>query len=253
MSSFGSPGPLERRNNAATVKKAMLEKFRAARLDPAFEQQRLKRITLNEARAARTAEREAAKKARAVELAAQAARAAELAAQAQREAEKAEALAKARAAERDAALVAEQKGERDARYAARKAAKKSGGAGTSGFRSMTAIQCPLWVISGQTNSLENPPMSALVQKRTNAGAVGMSAKCHKRTSSAYSFHLTIDGYLARFQVTVPTPPLDAVAVTYLSSSLFAVTIERFCSVPFQFGNVALSTLKIRVLSAGLTE
>ena len=47
MSSFRSPDLLERRNNAATVKKVMLEKFRAARQDPAFEQQRLKRIALN--------------------------------------------------------------------------------------------------------------------------------------------------------------------------------------------------------------
>ena len=78
MSSFRSPDLLERRNNAATVKKEMLEKFRAARQDPAFEQQRLKRIALNEARAFRTAERETAKKVRAAELAAQATRAAEL-------------------------------------------------------------------------------------------------------------------------------------------------------------------------------
>src|SRR6476620_10431096 len=114
MSSFRSPDLLERRNNAATVKKEMLEKFRAARQDPAFEQQRLKRIALNEARAFRTGERETAKKVRA----------AELAAQAHLEAEKAEALAKAHAAERDAALAAEQKASRDARYAARKTAKK---------------------------------------------------------------------------------------------------------------------------------
>jgi cell division septum initiation protein DivIVA len=124
MSSFRSPDLLERRNNAATVKKVMLEKFRAARQDPAFEQQRLKRIAVNEARAFRAAERESAKKVREAELAAQAKRAAELAAQAHREAEKAEALAKAQAAERDAALAAEQKAGRDARYAARKTAKK---------------------------------------------------------------------------------------------------------------------------------
>ena len=71
MSSFRSPDLLERRNNAATVKKVMLEKFRAARQDPAFEQQRLKRIAVNEARASRTAEREGAKKVREAELAAQ--------------------------------------------------------------------------------------------------------------------------------------------------------------------------------------
>ena len=50
MSSFRSPDLLERRNNAATVKKVMLEKFRATRQDPVFEQQRLKRIAVNEAR-----------------------------------------------------------------------------------------------------------------------------------------------------------------------------------------------------------
>ncbi|MFZ1198433.1 MAG: DUF6481 family protein, partial [Pseudolabrys sp.] len=82
MSNFRSPDLLERRNNAATVKKAMLEKFRAAREDPALEQKRLKRIAVNEARASRAAEREAAKKVRVAELAAQATRAAELAAQA---------------------------------------------------------------------------------------------------------------------------------------------------------------------------
>ena len=51
MSSFRSPDLLERRSNAATIKKMMLEKFRAARQDPALEQQRLKRIAVNEARA----------------------------------------------------------------------------------------------------------------------------------------------------------------------------------------------------------
>ena len=60
-------------------------------------------------------------------------------------------------------------------------------------------------------------------------------------------------YLARFHVTVPIPPLEAVGVIYLSSSLLAVTISRFCSVPFQFGNVALSTRKVSVLSVGLAE
>src|SRR5512143_1525268 len=112
MSSFRSPDLLERRNNAAIVKKMMLEKFRATRQDPVFEQQRLKRIAVNEARAARAAERETAKKAREAELAAQAARAAELAVQTQREAEKAEALAKAEAADRDVALATKQKAER---------------------------------------------------------------------------------------------------------------------------------------------
>src|SRR4029079_6562795 len=124
MSSFRSPDLTERRSNAITVKKVMLEKFRAARQEPAVEQQRLKRIAVNEARVFRAAEREAAKKVREAELAAQAPFARALAAQAHRAAEKAEALAQAQAAERAAALAAEQKAGRDARYAARKTAKK---------------------------------------------------------------------------------------------------------------------------------
>jgi len=124
MSSFKSPDLLERRNNATAVKKVMFEKFRATRQDPAFEQQRLKGEAVSEARAARAAEREVAKKVREAELAAEAAHAAELVAQAHHKAEEAEALAKAEATECDAALAAEQKAGRDARYAARKAAKK---------------------------------------------------------------------------------------------------------------------------------
>ena len=62
-----------------------------------------------------------------------------------------------------------------------------------------------------------------------------------------------DAYLARLQVTVPTPPLDAVGVMYLSSSLLLDASSRFCSVPFQLANVALSTLKVSVLSVALTE
>jgi hypothetical protein len=124
MSSFRSPDVLERRNNAAAVKKAMLEKFRAAAQDPALDQQRLNRIAVNEARTGRIVTREAAKKVREAELAAQAALAAQRAALAQREVEQAEALAATEAAERATALAATQKAERDARYAARKAAKK---------------------------------------------------------------------------------------------------------------------------------
>ena len=77
--SFRVPDVLERRNNAAAVKKAMLDKFRAVTQDPVLtEQQRLKRIAINEARDAREAEREAARKVREAEMAAQAAREAEI-------------------------------------------------------------------------------------------------------------------------------------------------------------------------------
>jgi hypothetical protein len=122
--SFLSPDLHERQKNAAAVKKAMLEKFRAKALDPALEQARLKRIAIAEARDARMAEREVARLAREAELAAQAARQAELAAKAQREKEELEALIAAEEAAKAEALAAEQKAARDARYAARKAAKK---------------------------------------------------------------------------------------------------------------------------------
>ena len=69
MSNFRSPDVLERRNSAAAVKKAMLEKFRAASQDPALEEQRLNRIAINEARVGRQADRDAAKKVREAELA----------------------------------------------------------------------------------------------------------------------------------------------------------------------------------------
>jgi hypothetical protein len=60
-------------------------------------------------------------------------------------------------------------------------------------------------------------------------------------------------YFAPLHVTLPTPPLEAVGVTYLSSSVVIVAISRFCSVPFQFGKVALSTLNVRDFSAEFTE
>ena len=122
--SFLSPDLHERQKNAAAVKKAMLEKFRAKALDPALEQARLKRLAIAEARAAREAERAAAKAVRDAELAAEAARQAERAAQAQREADELAALIVAEEAEKAATLAAQQKADRDARYAARKAAKK---------------------------------------------------------------------------------------------------------------------------------
>ena len=148
MSSFTSPDLLERRNNAATVKKVMLEKFRVARQEPAFEQQRLKRIAVNEARAFRGVEREAAKKVREAELAAQAARAAELAAQAHREAGKPRRSLRLK---RPNAMRRWPRSKKPSAMPGTQHArpqKKSGGAGTSGFRSITAIQYPRWVISG---------------------------------------------------------------------------------------------------------
>src|ERR1700746_2185104 len=109
MSSFQDPDHLQRRSAAAAAKKAMLQKFRAASEDPEVARRHAARVTMNEARLVRIAEREAAKRAHEAELAEQAARAAELAAQAQREAEEAEALLAAQSAERAILLKAEQK------------------------------------------------------------------------------------------------------------------------------------------------
>ena len=122
--SFLSPDLHERQKNAAAVKKAMLEKFRAKAQDPALEQARLKRLAIAEARATRQTEREAAKAARDAELAAEAARQAERAAQAQREKEELDVLLAAEEAAKADALLAEQKAARDARYQARKERQK---------------------------------------------------------------------------------------------------------------------------------
>src|SRR5438105_4490388 len=59
-------------------------------------------------------------------------------------------------------------------------------------------------------------------------------------------------YLVRFQTTVAVPPPDAAGTVYCSSSPVTVN-TRFCSVPSQLGNVAVSILKVMVLSAALTD
>jgi hypothetical protein len=82
MSSFKYPDLSERQSSAAAAKKAMFEKFKAAAQDPTADERRKERAAIHEARLARQAEREAARKQHEAELAAQAAREAELAAQA---------------------------------------------------------------------------------------------------------------------------------------------------------------------------
>src|SRR2546429_633000 len=73
-------------------------------------------------------------------------------------------------------------------------------------------------------------------------------QCHSRLSLL----LLYLAYLARFQTTVAVLPPDAVGTVYASSS--PVTVKaRFCSVPSQLGNVAVSILKVKVLSAALTD
>jgi len=122
--SFKYPELHDRKTSALSAKKAMLEKFRVAMQDPAAEGRRKERAEIQQARVARAAEREAAKKMREAERAAQAAREAELALQAKREGEAAAAKLAAEEAAQEQAKLAEQKAARDARYTARKAAKK---------------------------------------------------------------------------------------------------------------------------------
>jgi len=94
------PNLQDRQNASADAKKAMLEKFRASPGpdDPAVVERRAAREAMLAERAARAAQREAAKRAHEAELAEQ--------------------------AEREAAALAEQKAARDERYKARKLAKK---------------------------------------------------------------------------------------------------------------------------------
>src|SRR6516225_2296364 len=61
-------------------------------------------------------------------------------------------------------------------------------------------------------------------------------------------HVRGCAYLARFQTVVPVPPPDMAGTVYVSSSPVRVK-GRFCSVPSQLGNVAVSILKVMVLSA----
>jgi hypothetical protein len=53
----------------------------------------------------------------------------------------------------------------------------------TGIKTIVAVhnRCRLWVMSGQIVAGQNRPLSAVAQKRTNAGEVGMSAKCQKQT------------------------------------------------------------------------
>jgi len=112
MSGYKDLDHQQRQKLAMEAKKAMLEKHRAAVEDPTLAERQATRLAIHEAREARIAEREAAKKKRQAELAAQA------------EADRLAAITATEEAERELALAAEKKAERDARYAARKAAKK---------------------------------------------------------------------------------------------------------------------------------
>jgi hypothetical protein len=62
------------------------------------------------------------------------------------------------------------------------------------------IEMSLWVISGQTTAGQNPRLSALVRKRTNAGTAGLSAKCQKRTFAPQQIVSLFDHPSARINV-----------------------------------------------------
>jgi hypothetical protein len=53
--------------------------------------------------------------------------------------------------------------------------------------------CPLWVKNRQTVPGQNLTLSAIVRKRTNPSAVGLSAKCQKQNSDRHSTY-TIVGF-----------------------------------------------------------
>ncbi|SRR5271169_2617535 len=114
------PDFIERQNEAATAKKAALEKFRASAADPASAQR-------HKARAASAVERTAAKRTREIEETKRKARDAELAMEAKRDDAARAKRALAEKVDRERALQAGSKTARDARYAARKARSKKGG------------------------------------------------------------------------------------------------------------------------------
>jgi hypothetical protein len=124
MSTYGSPDPEQRQNDAAAARRAMLEKFRAASADPKLAEKLAERAVINQARLDRQAAREAEQQRLDAIRAAEAAREAERLAEAKREEERLQAMLTADEAERAIQLAAEQKAARDARYAARKAVKK---------------------------------------------------------------------------------------------------------------------------------
>ena len=128
-------------------------------------------------------------------------------------------------------------------------------------RSASNRTAPQWQLPVYVFSMLRAPQAGNVQPDgKSSGALDSPSCCSDRArASVLRAHDRDRGggariqSAARLQVTVPTPPLDAVGVMYLSSSLLLGASRRFCSVPFQFGNVALATLNVSVLSAGLTR
>ena len=64
--------------------------------------------------------------------------------------------------------------------------------------------------SGQTVAGQNRPLSAVPKKRTNAGAVGLSAKCQQRTSDGQTIFFKIDYFDKTLMYNSPDPSDPAV-------------------------------------------
>src|ERR1700677_805443 len=107
MSYYRDPDLQTRKDAAATAKKALLEKFKAAADDPKVAQRQAERVAINEARLGRKAEREATRLKREAALAAESAAAVKREEEARIEAEKHAALLAAEQAEREAAIAVE--------------------------------------------------------------------------------------------------------------------------------------------------
>ena len=148
MSSFTSPDLRERRNNAATVKKVMLEKFRVARQDPLSNSNALKgspsmRRELSAASNAkpqrRCVRRNWPRKRRAPPNSPRRRTARPRKPRRSLRLKRPNAMRRWPRSKKPSAMPGTQHA---------RPQKRSGGAGTSGFRSITAIQDPRWVISG---------------------------------------------------------------------------------------------------------
>jgi hypothetical protein len=86
---------------------------------------------------------------------------------------------------------------------------------------------------------------------TVMGSFNKYRRCRRATTSFLRLSLSIRherfNVLTRLHLIVTLPPPDAVGTVYCRSSPRSVK-GRFCSTPFQFGNVALSISNTRELS-----
>ena len=80
--------------------------------------------------------------------------------------------------------------------------------------------------------------------------VGLGVTSHNHTAGSTSVTVAC-AYFARFNTTSAVPPPVEAGVLQASSSPVRVN-GRFCSVPFQFGNVLVSMWKVMVLFVSST-